>query len=167
MHLTDKVRKDHAFRMGAMIVALTIMNAAGFIFLYYKSELDVKQTANEVGIIREVLMGKVRLENYGGNIQTEGSASDGEDYVVATSPDGGLKLLGADCIGSYSIKKPIVRDNVAEYPITFWPYETPVTSIRDQGSVTVPYGKGITVVNFEQAHSDLNCQVHPVWVGDY
>jgi hypothetical protein len=53
---------DPTFKIGAMIVALTLMIGAGFVFLYKMSELHVQQIANEVGIIREVMMQKTRLE---------------------------------------------------------------------------------------------------------
>src|SRR6267142_4215326 len=42
--------KDPTFKVGAMIVALTVMCAVGFFVLYFKSELDVQQTGQEIGI---------------------------------------------------------------------------------------------------------------------
>lgn len=45
-----------------MIVALTILVGAGFVFLYCKSELDAQQTSNEIGIIRSLLTTKARLD---------------------------------------------------------------------------------------------------------
>ena len=62
MHLTDKVRKDPTFRIGAMIVALTILNGVGFVFLYAMSELNTQRISNEIGIIREMMQQKKRLE---------------------------------------------------------------------------------------------------------
>jgi hypothetical protein len=59
----SKLRKDPIIVLGGMIVALTIMIGAGFAFLYFKSELDVKQMSNEIGIIREMLLQKSRLEH--------------------------------------------------------------------------------------------------------
>lgn len=50
-----KPKNADVFQIGAMIVALTIMIAAGFLFLYFKSELDVRQTSAEIGILREML----------------------------------------------------------------------------------------------------------------
>lgn len=62
MKSLDASKRDPVFRIGVMIVALTLMTAAGFLLLYYKSELDVKQHAKEIGVIRDMLLQKSRLE---------------------------------------------------------------------------------------------------------
>jgi hypothetical protein len=57
-----QLRKDPIIVLGGMIVMLTLVVGAGFFFLYFKSELDVKQVGNEVGIIRSMLTTKAQLE---------------------------------------------------------------------------------------------------------
>jgi len=75
--------KDPTFKVGAMIVALTVMCAVGFFVLYFKSELDVQQTGQEIGIIRSQLENNiVRKSGYHQGMTTmEGTKDEPSDYA--------------------------------------------------------------------------------------
>jgi len=59
MRSLDSSKRDPVFKIGLMIVCLTLVMTAGFLLLYFKSELDVKQIGDEIGILRGQLENKV------------------------------------------------------------------------------------------------------------
>lgn len=104
MQSFSKLRKDPIFVLGGMIVLLTIVVGAGFIFLYYKSELDVKQVGNEVGIIRSMLTEQAVLAHGGkmmgsGNGQMMYPLEDGQEEAatIEALPHKAGEVVYASC----------------------------------------------------------------------
>jgi hypothetical protein len=129
-----QLRKDPIIVLGGMIVMLTLVVGAGFFFLYFKSELDVKQVGNEVGIIRSMFSQKSRLE-----ANKAGSSSDYK--VLATGAYGSLQLIGhGTCSGDYSIADAGFDEDGDQLYSLGYREEVSIPHIDDLGMVTIEPG---------------------------
>lgn len=152
--------------LNPLIVAILLLNTAGFFVLFFKTDLDTIATEQEVGLVRSQLEAN-QVRNHAEDVTPEGMqkrapSTEPEIYhQLVESSDGKMALLGAGaCSGLYGVKANPPAEAMQTFDLTY--AASAETSDVNIGTVKVDLATGEATVLLSPDANVADCRVTPL-----